>query len=59
LEPEFIQMLAAAPSNEAKFKTGSQVYLALAKAPKGERVALGDRETTVSPEAGARGGTAR
>jgi len=39
LEPEFIQMLAAAPSNEPMFKTGSQVYLALAKAPKGERVA--------------------
>jgi alpha-amylase/alpha-mannosidase (GH57 family) len=59
LEPEFIRMLAAAPSNDARFKTGSQVYLALAKAPEGERVTVGDRETAVSPEAGAREGTVR
>ncbi|MGD0477967.1 MAG: DUF3536 domain-containing protein [Nitrososphaerales archaeon] len=34
LEPEFIRMLEAAPSNDTKFKTGSRVYVALAKAPK-------------------------
>jgi hypothetical protein len=59
LEPEFVRMLAAAPSNDTRFKTGSQVYLALAKAPEGERVAVGDRETAVSPEAGAKEGTVR
>jgi alpha-amylase/alpha-mannosidase (GH57 family) len=59
LEPEFIRLLAAAASNDARFKTGSQVYVTLAKAPKGEGVANGDRETTVSPEPGAREGTAR
>jgi hypothetical protein len=59
LEPEFMRMLAAAPSNDARFKTGSQVYLTLAKALKGGRVTVGDRETAVSPEAGAREGTAR
>jgi alpha-amylase/alpha-mannosidase (GH57 family) len=57
LEPEFMRMLATASSNEARFRTGSQVYLALAKAPKGERVTVGDRETTVSPETDAREGT--
>jgi alpha-amylase/alpha-mannosidase (GH57 family) len=32
LEPGFIRMLAAAPSNDARFKTGSQVYKTLVKA---------------------------
>lgn len=42
LEPEFIRMLAAAPSNEVRFKTGSQVYMALVKAPKGETADAGE-----------------
>jgi alpha-amylase/alpha-mannosidase (GH57 family) len=36
LEPEFIRMLEAAPSNDVRFKDGSQVYMALVNAPKGE-----------------------
>ena len=53
LEPEFIRMLDAAPSNEVRFRTGSQVYVTLAKAHRSERAASGEGETTVSPEAGA------
>ena len=35
LESRFIRMLAAAPSNDVRFKTGSQMYMALVKPPKG------------------------